>query len=48
MQEESESDSWHSRDSFGSYAGLKFNQHCFDAILALAIALNKTVEGTCM
>lgn len=36
---------WHLHDSFGSYVGLNFDQHCFDATLALAIALNKTVEG---
>jgi CDP-diglyceride synthetase len=36
---------WHLYDSFGPYAGLKFDQHCFDATLALAIALNKTIEG---
>lgn len=39
-----ENKSW---QSLGSYAGLKFDQHCFDAILSLAIALNKTVEGIC-
>ena len=36
---------WYLHDSFGSYVDFKFDQHCFDATLALAIALNKTIEG---
>ena len=40
-----ETESWHLRDPFGSYVSLKFYQHCFDAILSLAVALNNSIEG---